>query len=68
MAPKMIEEDKVYIPSQDHYIWLCRREDGSEWATYLSKETTPDSTVLGWYTQHEDQARKDFKFRVQRGY
>jgi len=64
----MLVVSKTYIPSQGHYIWLCRREDDAEWATYITKSSRPDSSFMGWYTKHEDQARKDFEFRKQRGY
>ena len=68
MAPNMIEIEKTYIPSNDSYIWLCCRQDKSEWVTYLSKEPIPDSTLLGWYTPYENQARKDYKLRISRGF
>ena len=49
--------------SDGFWIWLCSDDEGKEWATYLSGEPDPETTLYGHYFTRENLARKDFQDR-----
>jgi len=49
--------------SDGFWIWLCSDDQQQEWATYLSREADPETTIHGHYFTREDLARKDYQDR-----
>lgn len=46
----------------DQWVWLC--ESASEWATYVSSEPDPKTTVIGHYFPDYGSAVADFDARI----
>ncbi len=62
MKDNLHEVDKTQR-SDGFWIWLCSDDEGKEWATYLSREADPETTLHGHYFTDENLARKDFQDR-----
>jgi hypothetical protein len=62
MKHNLYEVDKTQR-SDGFWIWLCSDDEGKEWATYLSREPDPETTLHGHYFTREDLAKKDYELR-----
>ncbi len=48
MKDNLHEVDKTQR-SDGFWIWFCSDDEGKEWATYLSREADPETTLHGHY-------------------
>ena len=62
MKYNLHEVEKVQR-SNGFWVWLCSDDEGKEWATYISREPDPETTLHGHYFTREDLARKNFQDR-----